>query len=66
MTFIGTFLDNQDKFISDKVKLGTWLANDVYKLDWDNIDPLAICKNFTGEIEKMMGIFTNVPKLNKK
>jgi hypothetical protein len=49
----------QDKFPMCKVELGTWRYQDVYKLDWSNIDPLAIVKNATCRIEKMMGIFPN-------
>lgn len=56
-------LDNQDKFLYEKVKLGTWRYQDVYKIDWNKIDPIAICQNMACEIEKMMGIFPNVPDL---
>lgn len=54
---------NETDFISTKVELGTWRPQDVYKINWDNIDPLAIASNLTCEIEKMMGIFPNVPIL---
>lgn len=53
---------NQGKFIEQKIKLGTWRTQDVYKLNWEEIDPIAICQNFTCEIERMMGIFPNLPK----
>lgn len=56
-------LDNQDKFIHTKVSLNTWRPQDVYKLNWDDIDPLAIANNMCCEMEKMMGIFPNVTKL---
>lgn len=56
-------LDNQDKYISSKVETDTWRVQDVYKTNWNDIDPLAIAKNMTCEIEKMMGIFPNVPPL---
>jgi hypothetical protein len=55
-------LENQDKFIHEKVRLGTWRTQDIYKLNWDDMDPMAICQNLTLEIEKMMGIFPNVLK----
>lgn len=59
-------LERQDDpdYISTKVELGTWRPQDVYKLNWDNIDPLAVSKNLTLEIKKMMGIYPNVDKLN--
>jgi hypothetical protein len=56
-------LDNQDKYINQKVKLNTWRSQDVYKLNWNDIDPLAIANNMCCEMEKMMGIFSNITKL---
>jgi hypothetical protein len=44
---------NETDFISTKVELGTWRPQDVYKINWDDVDPLAIAKNLTCEIEKM-------------
>jgi hypothetical protein len=38
-------------------ELETWKLQDVYKINWDDIDPLAIAQNLTCEIEKMMAIF---------
>lgn len=54
-------LDNQNEpdFISVKAQLGTWRTQDVYKIDFNKVDPLAIAQNFTCQIEKMMGIFPN-------
>ena len=54
---------NETDFISTKVELGTWRPQDVYKINWGDIDPLVIAQNLTCEIEKMMGIFPNVPIL---
>jgi O-glycosyl hydrolase len=54
---------NEPDFISTKVELGTWRPQDVYKINWEDVDPLAIAKNLTCEIEKMMGISPNVPIL---
>lgn len=51
---------NDPNFVSTKVALGTWRAQDVYKVDLNKIDPLAIANNLTCEIEKMMGIFPNI------
>lgn len=42
-----------------------WRPQDLYKVDYNNIDPLAIISNLTVEIEKMMGIYPNIPKLDK-
>jgi hypothetical protein len=53
-------LDNQDKYVSTKVATGNWRPNDVYKLNWDEMDPLAVASNMTCEIEKMMGIYPNL------
>lgn len=35
----------------------------IYRLPWDDMDPMAIAQNMSCEIEKMMGIFPNVPKI---
>lgn len=58
-------LDKQKegKYISTKVETGTWRRDDVYLVDFTNIDPIAIAQNLTCEIEKMMGIWPNVPKI---
>lgn len=56
-------LDNQDKYAFTKVETGNWRPQDVYKLDFTQIDPLAVGQNLTCEIERMMGIFPNVPKI---
>lgn len=37
--------------------------NDLYALDWSKIDIIAVQQNLTCEVEKIMGIFPNVPKL---
>ena len=37
--------------------------DDLYQIDLSKLDPIAIIKNTTCEIEKMMGIYPNVPKL---
>lgn len=37
--------------------------NDLYELDWNKLDPVAICQNFGCEVERAMGIFPNVPPL---
>ncbi len=37
--------------------------NDLYELK-GNFDPMALCQNLMCEIERMMGIFPNVPELH--
>jgi hypothetical protein len=37
--------------------------NDLYGFNLDKLDPGAIVQNFCCEVEKIMGIFPNVPKL---
>jgi len=41
---------------------GTLNYNDVYDLDFSGIDPIAIVQNAMCEIEKMMGIYPNIPE----
>jgi hypothetical protein len=38
--------------------------NDIYTLGWDDIDPIAVAQNLSCEIERLMRIFPNVPKLH--
>ena len=63
----GALLSNgvDQPMLYDKVEKGTWSKDDVYELDWTNIDPIAVAQNMTCEIEKMMGIYPNVPKLKE-
>lgn len=60
-------LDEPD-FITCKAdpEINNWRPQDVYKVDFSNIDPLAIGQNLTCNIEKMMGIFPNIPKIEDK
>ncbi|MGW8177243.1 MAG: hypothetical protein ACWGQW_00380 [bacterium] len=37
----------------------------VYKLDWEQIDVMAVCQNMTCWIERYMGIYPNVPDLKE-
>ena len=46
----------------EKVENGTWRYRDVYKVNFDNIDPIAHSQNMMCEVERMMGIFPNLPK----
>ncbi|KKL81394.1 hypothetical protein LCGC14_1995240 [marine sediment metagenome] len=45
---------------------GTLNYNDLYKLDLSEMDPLALVQNTMCRVEKMMGIYPNVPKLHAK
>jgi len=36
----------------------------IFDLDWEHIDPLAVCQNMLCWVEKYMGIYPNIPKLN--
>jgi hypothetical protein len=47
-------------YLCTKVETGTWRYQDIYQVDLSKVDPGAIAKNLTCEIEKMMGIFPNV------
>lgn len=43
---------------------GTWCPQDVYEIDFKDIDPLAVAQNLGCFIEHYMGIFPNVPKFD--
>lgn len=47
---------------ANKGEAGSLCFADVYELEGD-IDPIAVAQNLCCEIERMMGIFPNVPKL---
>ncbi len=51
-----TLIDEANKGIHAKIN-----DNDIYNLVGD-IDPIAVSQNLTCEIEKMMGIFPNLPR----
>lgn len=38
--------------------------NDLYGWDLNSCDPVAVFQNFSCEVEKLMGIYPNVPKLH--
>jgi len=48
----------------DNVDAELWRYNELYKIEGD-LDPMAVIQNATCEIEKMMGIFPNIPKTIK-
>lgn len=37
--------------------------NDLYGWDLNQLDPIAVAQNLSCEVERIMGIFPNVPKL---
>jgi len=45
-----------------KGKDEAWRTQDVYNVDLSKIDPLALAQNLIVSIEKMMGIYPNIPK----
>jgi len=36
--------------------------NDLFELDWNSLDPLAVQQNLTCDVEKIMSIFPNIPR----
>jgi hypothetical protein len=45
---------------------GTLNYNDIYELDLTGIDPLALVKNAGVRVEKMMGIYPNLPSAGEQ
>ena len=39
---------------------GTWRKRDIYKIDFNKVDPIAVARNLTCFIEHYMGIYPNV------
>lgn len=48
---------------ADKGEQARLSENDLYDLNWNELDPVAIAQNLSCEVERLMGIFPNVPKL---
>lgn len=48
---------------ADKGENAVLCENDLYGFDLDKLDPMAIIQNLSCEIEKIMGIYPNVPEL---
>jgi len=59
----GALLASCDEELSDLVRDNDWLQDDIYRIDWKNVDPIAVAQNMSVEMERMMGIYPNVPKL---
>lgn len=49
---------------ADKGEQACICENDLYLIDFTKIDPVAIAQNLSCEIEKVMGIFPNVPAMS--
>lgn len=60
--------DLEDEAQADELRRraddGTLNYNDVYLLDLSQMDPLALMQNICCRVEKVMGIYPNVPKLH--
>lgn len=50
---------------ADKGEDAAICENDVFKLDLNKLDPIAIWQNLGCEVERLMGIFPNVPNLSE-
>ncbi len=51
---------------ANKGEHATLCENDLYGWDLNKLDPMAIAKNLSCEIERIMGIYPNVPELQCK
>ncbi len=49
---------------ADKGENAALCANDLYKFNLNELDPIAICQNLTCEVERIMGIYPNIPNLS--
>lgn len=62
-----TFRDVKDCFVIGCFKASGLSPKDypptLYKLPWDEMDPIAVLQNMSCEMERRMGIYPNVPKL---
>jgi hypothetical protein len=47
-----------------KGEAATLCDNDVYGFNFDKLDPMAIAQNMACEVEKLMGIYPNVPEID--
>ena len=47
------------------IQRGNPIRDDIYSIDLDDLDPGAVIQNATCHIEKMMGIYPNVPGLER-
>jgi hypothetical protein len=62
----GTTVKNQAHYEEAlKGERAALCENDLFQLDGQP-DPIAVCQNLSCEIERLMGIFPNVPKLKRR
>ena len=47
---------------ADKGENAVLCANDLFSFNLDKLDPIAISQNLSCEVERIMGIFPNIPK----
>jgi hypothetical protein len=50
---------------ADKGENAALCENDLYKLDLNKLDPMAVYQNLSCEVERIMGIYPNVPFLEE-
>ena len=50
---------------ADKGEYAALCENDLYGWDFNQLDPMAIVQNLCCEVERVMGIFPNVPELRE-
>lgn len=51
-----------DEELNQRARDGTLNYNDLFTLDLDKMDPVALIQNIGCEVEKAMGIFPNIPE----
>lgn len=61
---MGMLESSPNEAVRDTVLNGTWMYKDVYAIG--DIDPIAAVQNAACNIEKMMGIFPNVPMISNR
>lgn len=57
---------NEDMIGTEYEKSNTWREADLYKINFGDVDPVAILQNIMCFIEHYMGIFPNVETLHMK
>lgn len=60
---MGMLESSTNSALSDTVRRGIWTYNDLYAIDLNEIDPLAVIQNALCNVEKMMGIYPNIPAI---
>ena len=57
----GFLLSSGEGELYDKAQNGTWIYENVYKLNLGDLDPMAVAQNMACCIEEYMGVFPNIP-----